>query len=63
MNETRWGGVVEGGHVGEPVAALKVLQLISSTREDLEAYRAKPLVEGMVESGADTADNIEEVEV
>ena len=48
--------------MGEPVAALKVLQLISSTREELEAYRAKPLVEGMVESGADTDDNIEEVE-
>ena len=48
--------------MGEPVAALKVLQLISSTREELEAYRGKPLVEGMVESGADTADNIEEVE-
>ena len=43
-------------------AYLKVLQLISIIREDLEDYGAKPLVEGIVELDAYRADNAEEAE-
>ena len=39
------GNEVKGVHMGEPDASLKVLQSISSIREDLEAYVEKPLRE------------------
>ena len=35
----RRGGQVEEGHEGKPYTALKVLQSVTSIREDLEAYR------------------------
>ena len=49
--------------MGKPGASLKVIQLIASIREDLEAYRAKTLVKGMVESDTSRNDNAEEAEV
>ena len=54
------GGEVEGGHVGGPDSALKVIQSVSSIKEELEAHGEKPLIKGMVESDAGRADNTEE---
>ena len=47
--------------MGGPDTSLKVLQSVASIREDLEENEARPLVEGMVESGVDRADNADEV--
>ena len=56
--ERREGGnEVEGVYGGKPDAYLKVLQSIVSIREELDTYKVKPLVEGMVESDAGRADN------
>ena len=49
--------------MGGPDSALKVVQLISSIREELEAHGSKPLVEGAVESEANRYNNVEEAEV
>ena len=45
--------------MGGPDASLKVLQSIENIREEMEVHVANPLVQWMVESGADTADNAE----
>ena len=49
--------------MGRPDADLKVIQSITSIREELEAHGDKLLVGGMVELGADRADNAEGAEV